>query len=149
MRIYVRKDALGVLRPADRQAREALKRYKQDDVLSVDLKRPRNGRFHRKLWALLEVTMLHLPESMESKFPTAERLLWELKCQTGRFDVHTTLGGRETVIPHSISFAKMDEDEFGVFYSECVEVICKHILPGVSNDQLRASAEEEIRDFLG
>ncbi len=146
MNILMRKNQLGHLVPADAGARETLAKVPQD-ILRVKVSRPRNVRFHRKFFAMLTVVMEHMPEESEQRWPTTERLLWELKCQTGRFDVHTTIGGRETVIPHSIAFDKMSEDEFSKFYSDCLRVICRHVIPGIDDDTLRHAAERDVVEF--
>lgn len=87
---------------------------------------------HRKFFLLLNSVRDHMSEEMSAKFPTAEKMLIELKMQLGYFEVHTDLNGRDVwVATASISFRKMGEDRFRNFVRECRDVILKYFLPGM------------------
>ncbi|HEC26718.1 MAG TPA: DUF1367 family protein [Gammaproteobacteria bacterium] len=144
MKLHLVKDQFKNLRPADKMTDEALSGFGIGEYLSCEIKRPRNGKFHRLFFALLSVVHDNLPEHLESRFPTVERLLWEIKLQTGRFDVAETMGGKTFYIPQSISFAKMDQDEFNAFFDEAMTVITKYIMPGTTIAELREAIHGEI-----
>ena len=145
MDIILQKTLHG-FKPADRHSHEAWQKMERG-TYKAKVTRGRNLKFHRKYFALLDVIMDNLPEELEAKFPTIDRLLWEMKLQTGKFDVHISLGGTETVIPHSISFAKMDQDEFEKFYEGTIQVAVKHIIKGIDEQELRQAAMTEIMEF--
>ena len=147
MKIHVLKDRMGALRAADEQAEEALKKMKAGEYLTADIVRPRNPKFHRLFFALLNVVFTNLPEELEKKIPNIDRLLLHIKLQTDHFDIDSTLGGKELYIPHSISFAEMDEDKFEVFFARAITVIRKHFLPGISERELRDSIDAELSRY--
>lgn len=53
--------------------------------------------------------------------------------------------GEVLLIPESISFANMDQDEFDAFWQRVVKVVCEEILPGVTE----ADIEAEILSCVG
>ena len=147
MKLHLVKDRMGALRPADEHAEEALKGIKAGEYLKVELTRPRNIKFHRLFFALLTVVHHNLPEELELKYPTVERLLWEIKLQTGQFDLGESLSGKPYYIPHSISFAKMDEDSFEKFFTEAIGICRKYFLSGVSERELLDSVDTELSKY--
>lgn len=147
MKLHVVKDGLGALRPADQEATEALKKFPAGEYLTAEVRRPRNGKFHRLFFALLQVVHQNMPEKLEAQYPTIDRLLWEVKLQTGYFDQVVSLGGTSYFIPHSISFAKMDEDTFGQFFQKAIDICRKYFLPGVSEHVLRDHINAELSRY--
>lgn len=146
MKLRVTKDRMGALRAADDQSKQALAKIVPGEYCTVELKRPRNPGRHRMFFALLDVVWSNLPEEMHQRYPTIERLRWELKVQTGYFDLHETLKGVQVPIPHSISFAAMDDVEFEVFFSKAMAVCRKYFLSGVSDRELRDAIDTQLAE---
>ena len=144
MDLMVTKDRMGALRAADEASTEALRSLAPGEIYRVQLTRPRNLKMHRLFFALLTVVHSNLPDEMLAKFPTVDRLLWEIKLQTGKFDLHESLGGKMVPIPKSISFARMDQAEFDSFFADAIGVVRKFIIPGISERELRDAIDEEI-----
>lgn len=138
---------MGALRPADQQAEEVLRKIPPGEYLFVDISRPRNGKFHRLFFALLSVVHENMNDEARQKWPTVDRLLWEVKMQTGYFDVAESVGGKPYYIPHSISFAGMDDDAFSEFFSKALDVCRRYIIPGVTEPELRAAVDAEIARY--
>ena len=116
-------------------------------VFKAKITRGRNLKHHRKFFALLKVVMDNLPEANAARWPTTDRLLLELKLQTGRFDMHHSLGDKTVPVPQSISFAKMEQGDFEQFYNDCIDIIVKHIIPGIDEAGLREAAAAEVSTF--
>ncbi len=146
MDLMLTKTATGFA-PADQASSDAWKKLPRGTVLRAKITRARNLKFHRKFWALATVTHDNLPDEMAARFPTVEALVMALKLATGRFDMLTTVKGLQVPVPHSISFARMDEDTFSAFYEDCIRVICTHVIPGIDDAELRDAAVEDVGTF--
>lgn len=134
MKIYLRKN-LSKLEPADNEAIEALKKWKQGTVVRCEVKRPRNYKFHKKGFALFNLVF----ENQE-KYETIEDLITEIKLRVGHYEEHITMKGVMVYVPKSISFGSMDEDEFNAFYNKAVNIVLKYFIP----DTTREDLEHEI-----
>lgn len=107
--------------PADK---EVLEKYKNNAILYVDLRKPRNGKFHRKFFALI-----HVIYEAQDQYSTEEDLLVEIKLRAGHYQEHVTARGKMMYIPKSLSFDSMDGDEFAVFYDKAISTALKYLLP--------------------
>lgn len=105
-------------------------------MVRVEYKRPRNVQFHRKFMALV-----NLVYDNQERYTNREALLTELKLQVGHYQEHVTLGGKLIYQPKSISFASMDDDEFSIFYAKVVDVVLRHFLTGMSEDELNTMVD--------
>lgn len=105
--------------------RRKLETMKPGTFLRIDWSKPRNGKHHRKLFALLAL----VAENSEA-YDTPEKALVAIKLVSGYCDpvIHPSTGKLE-MIPHSISFESMDQDRFDKFYSAAIDGVLKHILP--------------------
>ena len=145
MDVFLVKTRLGHLAPVDESARESLRAFGEGEVLRAKITRPRNVKRHRLFFALLNTVHMNLPEEMEARFPTVERLRKELLVQTGHFEMHQTLGGKTVIFPGSMSFDAMDETEFLAFFESAFKFVAKHILTGVDQFELREEIESAAR----
>ena len=128
---------LGSLRPADEQCETWLGKIANGDCIMVDARKPRNIQHHRKLFALLNLVVENIDQSI-----TVEMLLGIIKLRTGYCDVIQTAKG-EIALPKSIAFESMDQTQFSEFYDKAVDFIIQEILP-VS----RAELESEILEMV-
>jgi len=129
------------LAAADPISAEAIANIKSKETVTASIRRPRNPKHHRKLWALLQVVF----ESQKT-FPTTEELLNALKVATGLFDTGLTIEGMPYARPKSISFAAMDQASFEQWYDRAVEVILTKILPNTAQADLEARVHEILGD---
>lgn len=140
--LYLRRTIRG-FEPEDEAAHEALRRIPQGAVVAAEVRRPRNVKFHRMFFGLLQVVWQTCGD-----WQTVEQLLVELKFRVGHVDrqrvVDKSTGEvlAEIVLPRSIAFANLGEDEFHEFYERCVRVICEEMVPGLDDSVLR---EEVLR----
>ena len=112
--------------------RRNLEAMKPGTWIRMEWARPRNGRFHRKFFALLQ-----LVANNSEVYDTAEKALVAVKLVTGHFDlmVHPETG--EIVqIPRSISYDAMEQDEFDRFYSAAVDGVLQHILSHLDAEKM-------------
>ena len=136
MKIRLKKVGDGLF-PLTPQDADALEKIKGGDVLETSLRRVRNPRFHRKFFALLSVVLAN-----QELYETTEDFLTELKIRTGWYEP-LIIDGKVVYVPLSISFEKMDEIEFAMFYQKSIDAILK-MLPGFTKHDIDNLASEVI-----
>lgn len=129
---------LGALRPADEVGEEVLRKLGQGELVTIEVKQPRNIRFHRLYWALVTLVWQNMDGD---RYPTVDDLHAAIKIAAGLRTRIELPDGTVGFIPGSISFHKMDQTAFTAFYERVCDLIAKHFLPGVTNDDLRAEVE--------
>lgn len=147
MSLYIVKDEDCHLVAAFNSDFERIKKLKNLEIYEVTIKQPRNGKFHRKFFALMNITVTQLPEGFHIKTPDGKHkiyiedvdaLLENLKILVGHVEFKFSITGDMYIKTKSISFAKMDDEQFGEFYDKCIDKILKYFLTG--------STEQEIND---
>jgi hypothetical protein len=133
---------LGVLRPGDDVAAEALRRIKFGDTIAVEIKRPRNIRFHRLYWGL--VALVFENQSEPARYASTEDLHGAIKIAAGLRTQIELPGGIIGYMPGSIAFHKMSADDFAAFYDRVCDLVAKHFLPGVTSEDLKREVESMI-----
>jgi hypothetical protein len=119
---------------ADHDAYSKFKRrletMKPGKWLRLEWATPRNGPQHRKLMALLQL----VAENSET-YPTVEKALPAVKLAAGYFDPAVDPRTGE-IYPQlqSISFDKMEQDDFETFYSAAIDGVLQVILPQLDRD---------------
>lgn len=138
MKFLARRD-LGHLTPVDSAGEDALRKLKFGDIVTIEVKKPRNGKHHRLYWALIGIVW----ENQE-QYETPEQLHSALKIAAGIYDPLPMPGGAIHKIPGSIAFDSMDQTAFSAFYDRVCDLVAKHFLPGVTSEQLKAEVEQMI-----
>lgn len=132
---------LSGLTPADDQARKVLAKVEQGTVIRIEYKRPRNGPMHRRYWALCQMVY-----DNSEDYGSAEQVSDLLKILAGHCtQVASKATGEVFLIPRSISFSAMDQDEFDQFWGRVVKAVCEHLLPGVTQPEIEA----ELLQLIG
>ena len=134
-------------RPFDQDAINEWRKHKPGDCVTVDVRRPRNGKHHRKLFALAKIVIDNAPEQFDGYWPEPKNLIDELKMQCGLTEIRRSVGGKTYYVPRSISFGAMSQGEFEKFYEQCIRFVCRHIIPGIDDDELREAVANEIAGF--
>lgn len=116
---------------------EAIQTIKKGETVTAVVRRNRNPKHHRKLFALLKVVF-----EAQSSFATTHELLTALKLATGLFDTGKTVDGIPFAVPKSINFASMDQTGFEQWYEKAVNVILTKIVPGINKYDLEDSVME-------
>lgn len=117
MEIYLVKKLNGSFVPAHDSDYQNAKKIKLGEPFRFDIKQPRNQKFHRKFFALINLVF----ENQEI-FANREDLRKFLTMKAGYYKrIETTSG--EMILPKSVSFAKMDGIEFAELYDRVLDVI--------------------------
>lgn len=139
MEVWLQKRVNGTLAPMDDMARETVRRLKIGAPILCDVRQPRNGAMHRKFWALITTVW-----QAAGNWDSPEDLLIELKVRLGIVrDVVIRSTGEIVKIPGSISYAKMDQQQFGQFYERALIELCE-MAGGIESDALRQAVLEEL-----
>jgi len=134
---------LGSLHPYDDEGVEALKKIGPTQIVKITYSRPRNLRFHCKFFAMLKIIL-----DNQDHYKSTDDLLDVCKLRIGHVTVIQTPQGEERV-PKSISFASMDETEFGKFYDRAVFWVASEVIPGLNRQHLNDEVEAELLGFGG
>lgn len=137
--LMVRK--LQALHPTDDAGRDAIRGIGQGEIVSVDVKRPRNLMFHRKFFAMLKIILENQPY-----YRSMDDLLDVCKLAIGHYRTIETKFG-QVKIPSSISFAAMDDAAFQEFYNRAVVWVCEEVVPGLKRGDLDGAVEAELIGF--
>ncbi len=116
---------------------EKAKTIRYGQIVRVKLTKPRNSLFHRKFMALMQFLFQN-----QERYKTLKDLIVEIKLKTGHYQEHVTLKGKIVYVPKSISFAKMDEHEFRIFYSKTIDVCISSFLEGMTVDEINQRVEQ-------
>lgn len=102
-----------------------LQTMKPGTWLRMQWSRPRNGKHHRKMFALLQL----VAENSEV-YDTTDKALIAVKLAAGYFDPAVDPRTGEIVpVPHSISYDAMDQGAFERFYSAALDGVLQVVLP--------------------
>jgi len=124
-----------LLKPFDAEGEEWLRLKHDNQYFEADIATPRNVAFNRKFFALLNVAYPYWnPESVDTKHGKAEKSFEQFRKDliiiAGYWDLVPRLIGEPIIVAKSISFAKMDNEEFTVFYDKVLSVIIQRVLKG-------------------
>lgn len=102
-----------------------LERMPVGSWLRLEWARPRHGKHHRKMFALLAL----IADNSET-YDTTEKALVAVKLVSGYCDpvIHPVTGDMVPV-PQSCSYESMDQDVFDRFYEAAIDGVVRHILP--------------------
>jgi hypothetical protein len=110
--------------------RSRLKNAEPGEVIEIEAKLPRNSRFHRKFFALLNLGFEHWEPGRKHKqykgMPVAknfDHFRKEVTILAGFYEQTFDLDGNMKLEAKSISFASMEEPEFEEVYSAVMNVL--------------------------
>lgn len=121
------------------EAADALRDLPHRQVVNVQITSPskRSSGFHRRYFAMIGVAQEH--GSDECRAMTQDAFRKWMQIAVGSADVAPD----GTVIPRSIRFEKMDQDEFRRLYQDTLSYCLLHVLPtGVTGADLDAAVDE-------
>lgn len=142
----------------DRRAQARLNQLKESmepgELLMLEYRHPRNGRYHRKFMKMLRVAfaawepgqnrkrLKHKGMPIEKDF---EKFREDIIIRAGFYRQVFDLKGRFTLEAQSISFASMDDVEFERVYGAVAQVLLQDILTTYSREDLDRVVEELLR----
>ncbi|WP_370372947.1 DUF1367 family protein [Henriciella pelagia] len=135
--VWIKRTKLGTIMPANSQSEQELSKLPVGEWHLAVIRKPRNVKHHRKWMALLQVCFPH-----QDMWPTFDSFRKAIQVVLGHGEVIEAKDGRKYIEAASISFAKMDQDEFEQFYERGVKLVLEKILPGVDRADLDAQVHE-------
>jgi hypothetical protein len=150
--IVLMKAPNGALVPADPQATEYIASLKLGAAVRAEVKRMRNYKFHKKLFALLQFAFdtweptdaTYKGQIVEKNF---DQFRNDVTVLAGFFETTITLKGEVRVVAKSISFGSMSQDDFDKLYSAVCNVVLAKILKNYDREQLDA-VMDQLTGFL-
>lgn len=139
--VFLQRDSLGHLVPTDEGTKEWLAKLPRGEVVKGTMVRPRNARFHAKLFACAGLIANNMGGSLNARQVIAG------------YQAFADLGDRfkgkhgEVFVPKSIAFDAMSQDAFDELYDGFVKWVCSNVIPGLSAQDLNAEVEAELRQF--
>lgn len=132
--------------PADTRAAEWFAKVKMGQPVTASVRLPRNGKFHRKFFAMLDVAYSnHDWPEIETKFgrvrTSPEMFRRYAIVKAGHYEADMTPHGEIRVVPKSISWAKMDDAEFSQLYSDVLDVILAEFLTNWSDGDMERAVQ--------
>jgi len=103
-----------------------------------DITQPRSRGRLRLYWALLQLTSDNLTD-----VPSSALHEW-LKLRLGITVAIPLKNGSTAIVPGSISFDKMTEEEFAPYLDRVLDLLCNEIIPGLGREDVLAMAREMI-----
>ena len=100
---------------------EKLRSIKAGDFLECEIKKPRNYRFHKKFFALIQMIFQN-----QERYNNIDDLREDLTVEAGYYIKRENINGELIKRAKSISFANMEEHEFSDFYSAVLDEIVVH-----------------------
>jgi len=131
---------------------EIIKKWGNGEVVHAKVSRPRNSKFLRKFFAMLQVGY-DAWEPTEAEYngmpaqKNPERFRKDVTIAAGFYDVVINLKGEVKAEAKSISFANMDEDEFAEVYNRVADVLLQRVLKTYTRDDLD-NVVNELMGFL-
>ena len=126
--------------PSTKAAERTLDGIKPGAVLGVDAAERRNGKFHRLYWAMCQLIADALNAGPSGREWDQEAVSDALKIGTGHAKVvaltpamQRHYGVPAALVPASVSFAKMDETQFGRFVEGAVAYVIAEFGPWVQD----------------
>lgn len=121
IKISVVKTLGGQLKVAHDSDYEKLKKIKPNTEYQCEFKIPRNYKFHKKYFALINLVFQN-----QDHYLNIDHLRKDLIKASGFYEERTSFDGEVIVEAKSISFAKMNELEFSELYSKTIDSIVKY-----------------------
>ncbi len=129
---------------------DAFKSVHAGETIRVVFTKPRNSKYHRKFFAMLNVgyEAFEPPEQVHKGLPVQknfERFRKDVIISAGFYNVVANLKGEVRAEAHSISFGNMGEEEFTKLYNACCNVLLHRVLRNYTRDDLDRVVEELVR----
>jgi len=131
----------GFLIPSSECDQENIALMTDGKTYKCEFSSPRNIRFHRRYFALLDVLFnIFDPEPVSHKGEVAiknrERFRKDIAIATGHYELVVSIKGECKAEAKSISFASMDETKFSELYSRTIDYGLLRIAKGKTKEEI-------------
>ena len=149
MDIVLQKTIAGLV-PANEDTEEWYRRVGVGEAVHADFKKVRNYRFLRKYFALLKVGFDNwIVPDIDTKWGKPEKNMAAFRefvtILAGYRDLVFKLDGSYKMVAKSISFARMEEEEFADLYSKTIDVLLKNVYGG---DMTADKLDKVVESYL-
>lgn len=123
------KVAGGGLYPASDIESEKMKRFKNNELYTVDLKTTKNPSFHRKVFSFFNFCFEHWLSGKEymSTPEQFDNFRKDMTITAGYYNEYYNIDGSVKVEAKSLAYAKMEQSEFEEVYSAIINVALRKI----------------------
>jgi len=104
----------------DDQGKKILKRFKVGDLVEIEIKQPRNIKFHRKFFAVINLTFQN-----QDITDNTDDFREAVTIEAGYYHYQKQIDGTEIKRADSISFTNMEDITFGDLYNKVFNVCLK------------------------
>lgn len=114
---------------------------KNGEIVSAEVKRPRNYRFLKKYFTLMNYAFgVWEPDCLEYNGQPVgksfKQFRKDITILAGYYTLTENIRGEVRAEAKSISFANMEEDEFSCLYSKTIDAILKHVLKNYTREDV-------------
>ena len=141
MKILLAKN-LGNLVPVDDEGRDALRGFKYGEILTAEIKKPRNIQHHRKFFAMLKI----IYENQEH-YKSVEDIRHVCLIEIGEYKIISGKDGKEYPKTKSMNFASMDQLQFNALYDKAIEWVTTVVIPGLAAKDIDEMVILELHNF--
>lgn len=153
MIVYLIKSKNGALYASDEDARKYIKRRKPGQIIKADIKQEHNYEFFKKMWALFKTVHDNLPEPEQIEFmgkkvtpiQTLDATRKYLIVKAGYYNIIGYPNGSVRVEAKSISYSKMEPEEFEKLYSDVIDAALKTLPSDWSDEKINQVANAILR----
>ena len=135
MKVTVIKQLNNTLKVAYNSDYELIKKLKLNTVYQVEIKQPRNYRFLKKFFALINMVY----ENQET-YNNIDDLRHDLIVSAGYYRKTINMQGVEVKRANSVSFSKMNETQFSELYNSVIDVVVKWL--GFDKEDIKTNIEQ-------
>jgi hypothetical protein len=129
----------GFLYPAEDKAVEMLRRIPPRVPIAVRVLRHRSPEQTALYWRCLERVV-----EATGRWHAAEELHLALKVSTGQVDIVQLLDGRRVLVPKSIGFDAMTQDEASAYFDAALKIVCDELMGGITVEELLEHAGAKV-----
>ena len=109
--------------PCDEDTVKAFLKLNINEEIYAEFKPRRNYKFHKKLFSMLNLIL-----NNQDHYKSVDNILTECKFKAGYYEIQINIQGEQRLVPKSIDFCTMDNDEFSEFYSSAIDT-CLQLVP--------------------
>jgi hypothetical protein len=136
VKVFLKRNLSGFT-AADDAAQEAIAKYKIGEVYAAEIVKPRHYKFHCLAMALLNLTFLN-----QDRYTNFDSFRRAVAIEAGHCEELILLSGEIVKLPKSISYAALDDIEFGRVFADMMG-ICAKLLGDLDLGEL----EREVRQY--
>ena len=137
MKINTIKQPGGVLVPASDMDSDSLTKFKTGEMYEIEMKLPRNPKFHGKVFTFFQYCFAHWKSDREfmdekGQFDVFRKHMTAI---AGFRDEYYGIDGRVRIEAKSLAYSSMEQEEFESVYQALIQVAMQKIFKG-SDDQV-------------